>query len=136
LLEITKIIEKYLKLLKPNFVFTHNENDINIDHQIVFKSTISACRPVNKKYLEKIFIYEVLSSTEWNTDSKFKPQIFIDITNSMSQKIKALKKYKNEILISPNSRSLEKMKSLAKYRGSHIGYEYAEAFQLFRSNKI
>ena len=100
------------------------------------KATISACRPVSKYFLEHIYFYEVLSSTEWNTHNDFKPQVFVDITKSMPSKIKALKKYKKEILKSPNSRSLEKVIAQAEYRGAFAGYKYAEAFQLFRSTKI
>lgn len=136
LIEITKIIEGYINLIKPNIIFTHNNFDINVDHQIVNKATIAACRPINKNYLNEIYTYEVLSSTEWNTSNNFNPQLFVDITKSIKQKIRALKKYKKEILKSPNSRSIEKTIAMAEYRGAFVGYKYAEAFQLFRSNKL
>ena len=37
---------------------------MNVDHQIVHKATISACRPVSKYFLEHIYLYEVLSKID------------------------------------------------------------------------
>ena len=34
-LEIIKYIEKQIKTHKPEIIFTHYENDLNIDHQII-----------------------------------------------------------------------------------------------------
>ena len=133
IIEVTKSIEEVIKAFKPNIIFTHNSDDINIDHRICYAASLAACRPYNKKFIEKIYTFEVLSSTEWNTKSSFQPQTFIDISNEINHKIKALKKYGNEILPDPNSRSVKKVKSLANYRGAFIGVNEAEAFELIRS---
>ena len=52
---IIKKIENILKIYKPEIVFTHYYEDLNIDHQIVSYSTITACRPVNSKFLKKYY---------------------------------------------------------------------------------
>ena len=49
LLKIVKKIEKKILSFKPEIIFTHFNNDLNIDHQIVNKATITACRPIGKK---------------------------------------------------------------------------------------
>ncbi len=63
-LEIVKKIELILEKTKPEIIFTHFNNDLNIDHQIISKATITACRP-QIKYVKKILFFEIPSSTEW-----------------------------------------------------------------------
>lgn len=130
---IIKKIEEMLTLFKPELIFTHYFEDLNIDHQIISNALITACRPNTKNnYIKKIFLFEVLSSTEWSIGKKFKPNYYQNINNFISHKLKAMSKYKSEIQKSPLPRSLETIKSLAKLRGSEVGKYYAEAFILFR----
>ena len=129
---IIKKIENILKIYKPEIVFTHYYEDLNIDHQIVSYSTITACRPVNSKFLKKILFFETLSSTEWSIKRTFQPNYYYDIENFLSFKIKAMKMYKSEIQKTPQPRSVKAIESLAKLRGSEINKKYAEAFFLHR----
>ena len=46
---LTNIIIKYFSQYKPDIVYTHFENDLNIDHYHTFFSTFVASRP-NKKF--------------------------------------------------------------------------------------
>ncbi len=134
LLEIVKEIEKIINKCNPNIVYTHFKNDLNIDHKITYHAVITACRPLPKSNIEKILLFEVLSSTDWSSkiSSSFQPNFFVDITKSIKKKINVLKKYKNEIRKNPHSRSLDNVKNLAKFRGSSIGVNYAEAFMVER----
>ena len=135
LLKIVQFIEKHIKLIKPDTVFTHFENDLNIDHQITSKATITACRPLKKQTVKSILFFEILSSSEWNISSKnknFKPNYFIDISKSLKFKLEALKCYKREIKKWPHPRSIEGVKLLSKTRGSSVGLTNAEAFVLGR----
>ena len=58
-------IEKYIVDIKPQIVFTHFNGDLNIDHQIVSKSVITACRPQKKNPVKKLLFFEIPSSTDW-----------------------------------------------------------------------
>ena len=130
---VIKKIEKILKTYKPQIVFTHHFEDLNIDHQVISNALITACRPnLKNKYLKKILFFEVLSSTEWSVKRNFNPNYYQEINNFISYKLKAMKEYKTEIQQNPLPRSIETIKSLAKLRGSEIGMNYAEAFILFR----
>jgi LmbE family N-acetylglucosaminyl deacetylase len=132
-LEIIKKIEEILNRYKPSLIFTHNFSDLNIDHEIVSKSVVTACRPnKNNNKIKKILFFETLSSSEWSIDRNFKPNYYIDITKYISSKIKAMSKYKSEIQKSPMPRSLDNIKTLAKLRGSEINKNFAEAFSLYR----
>ena len=135
LLKIIKKIEKILKTFKPEIVFTHFEDCLNIDHQTAFKATLTACRPLKKISVKKILSFEVLSSTEWTASKKksFHPNFYINIDNEIKKKIEALKFYKSELKKYPHSRSVEGIKTLAKFRGISSGNKYAEAFILVRN---
>ncbi len=136
LLKITRNIEKAINTIKPDILFTHYENDLNIDHQIIFKAVMTATRPKPKTKIKKIFLFETLSSTEWKYSIKkkqqFNPNYFVDISKTINKKIKAFSCYKNEVCDWPHPRSLKGIKTLAMYRGQSVGIKFAEAFYLLR----
>lgn len=134
LIEIIKSIETIKSKVKPDVVYTHSYTDLNKDHQVVNKATLTAFRPVDKQKVQ-IYSYEVNSSTEWNPSDVFRPNIYIDITNFISKKIKAFECYKSEIRDYPHPRSKEAIIALAKYRGFQSALKYAESFHLIRGYK-
>jgi len=132
-LDIIKKIEIIIRKFKPSLIFTHYHKDLNIDHEIVSKSVVTACRPNKKnRNIKKILFFETLSSTEWSVERNFKPNYFVDITKFIDAKLKAMSKYKTELQISPMPRSLDNIKTLAKLRGSEINKRYAESFFIHR----
>ena len=135
ILEVVKVIEKAKKFIKPVLVYTHFPDDLNIDHQIVAKATMTAFRPKFKETCEKIFAFEVPSSTDYANFKKkiFKPNHYVNIDKFWKKKLQALKAYKGEMMKYPNSRSLKGLESLARYRGNQVGLKMAESFQILRS---
>ena len=132
-LDVIKKIEKIINAFQPSLIFTHYHKDLNIDHEVVSKSVVTACRPSKKnKNIKKILFFETLSSTEWSVERDFKPNYFVDITKFISFKLKAMSKYKTELQKNPMPRSLDNIKTLAKLRGSEINREYAESFFIYR----
>ena len=134
LLEIVKKIEKINNEIKPEIIFTHYKNDLNIDHKITYDAVITATRPVIDEPVKTIYSFEILSSTEWNYPLSFSPNFFFDITKTISKKIEAMKIYKSEIRDFPHPRSLEGIELNAKMWGLKAGLKFAEAFQLVRCN--
>ena len=45
LLKIIQKIEDQIRKIKPDLIFTHFENDLNLDHQIINRAVITATRP-------------------------------------------------------------------------------------------
>jgi len=130
-IDLAKSIEKHINSFKPNTILTHSPNDLNVDHVMTFEATLVATRPI-KNVFESIFSFEVLSSSEWNLEKPFNPNFFVNITNHVEKKCKALAAYDNEMKKSPHPRSTEVIKALAKYRGAQVGVDYAEGFRLVR----
>ena len=138
LLDICKLIEIKINSFKPDIIFTHNFSDLNIDHQLAAKATITATRFYKKRKFS-IFSYEVLSSSFLNfIDHKniFNGEYFFDISKTINLKIKALKQYKDEIRKFPHPRSVEGIKVLAKFRGMQCNLKYAECFKVIKSKNF
>ena len=55
-LKIVKIIEKYILDFEPDAIYTHHVGDVNIDHQILHHSTITAARPLPGSCVKKLQI--------------------------------------------------------------------------------
>ena len=137
IIEINKIIEKEIRLFKPNIILTHNSNDCNNDHRIINRSIMMASRPmISNKFLKKIIVFEIISSTEWNFENQFSPNYFETLSEkNLNDKIKAFNYYKSEIQKGHMPRTKDGIKTLAKYRGKIICSKYAEAFQIIRAFK-
>lgn len=133
ILDINQIIEKEIQEFKPDTIFTHSNLDANNDHQIVHRSTLMATRPNATNFVNKVYSYEILSSSEWRFTDSFKPNFFVSLSEKeVELKWKALSCYESEIKPFPFPRSTEGIFTLARYRGMQAGVEYAEAFSLIR----
>lgn len=132
LLDIIKVISKIKNKIKPDIIFTHFENDLNIDHQITYQAVLTATRPVNGETVKEIYSFEVLSSTEWNYPLSFIPDTFFDISETMDLKLNAMKEYSSELCEYPHPRSLKGIKLNANYQGMRVGKQYVEAFKSIR----
>ena len=135
-IEIVKVIENKIKLYEPDLIYTHHSGDVNIDHRRVHEALITSCRPLPGNKVKRIVSFETPSSTEWQPpDSNifFKPNWFVDISEHINKKIKALELYNSEMREFPHPRSIENIVNLAKVRGAQVGLKYAEAFVLLRN---
>ena len=136
LLEIVKTIEEVKNEVKPDIVYTHFQGDLNIDHRTTVQAVLTACRPLPEETTKEIYAFKIPSSTEWAAsvvgDSHFKPNVFIDISKTLEQKIEAMKVYKSEIKPFPHPRSPEALKASAMHWGTHAGLKAAETFMLIR----
>ncbi len=131
--KLNQMIGEYFSIIKPSIVLIPFP-DRHIDHKLVFESCMVLSRPVGKFYPKIILCYETLSETNWNApgiEPSFTPELFIDITDTMIKKRKALKCYKSQINKN-TSRNIEACNSLANFRGSQNNCKYAEAFKVVR----
>lgn len=134
MLDIIKIITKYIETYNPDTIFTHHRGDLNIDHRRTCEAVLTACRPVGEYCVRRIITFETPSSTEWNYDNNtsFCPNVYFDVLRTINAKIKGMECYESEMRDFPHPRSARSLKALACYRGSNVGFEMAEAFMLLR----
>ena len=135
LLDVVKIIEELVERLQPQVVYTHHGGDLNIDHVVVHRATLTATRPMQGQPVREIYVFEVPSSTEWSFQSfgpGFRPNVFVDIRDTLDIKVQALSLYNTEVRSFPHPRSPEAIHAIARRWGSVVGCQVAEAFELIR----
>lgn len=135
LLTIVKEIESEIKTVKAECVYTQHGGDLNIDHVLVFRATLTATRPTADHPIKAVHAYEVPSSSEWSFQKfspVFHPNVFVDISKTLDLKIRAMARYESEAREFPHPRSPEAIRAVAQRWGSVAGVEAAEAFELVR----
>tara|TARA_B110000483_G_scaffold239850_1_gene319214 strand:+ start:327 stop:998 length:672 start_codon:yes stop_codon:yes gene_type:complete len=109
--------------------------DRHIDHRTVFDCAMVNTRPNKKNHPKFVLSYETLSETHWNApyiEANFTPDFFVNIDETIKDKIKALNCYQSQIKDN-QSRSIQAVQALARFRGSQNGCKYAEGFKLIRA---
>ena len=132
-----KILE-VVQSIQPDEVYIPHFGDMQKDHQIVVESCMVALRPKYKPQVKRIYSYETLSETGWNiptVQNEFIPNVFVDISDSLEEKKKALSYYSLQVSQYPDARSVDAIEALAKYRGALMNMKAAEAFMLIRELK-
>ncbi len=127
LVDVITPIEERMRRHRPQIVYTHFGGDLNRDHQLVFEAVLVACRPVEPT-LEALYCFETPSATEWNAPMQFSPNYFVDVSDTLDDKLKAFACYESEVCAYPHPRSLESLRHRAHYWGNLVGMDAAEAF--------
>jgi methionyl-tRNA formyltransferase/LmbE family N-acetylglucosaminyl deacetylase len=141
LVELVRSIEEVVTKLRPQVVYTHHGGDANTDHQITFKATYAACRPMSHigASVERLLTFETPSSTDQAPqvgEYIFGPNSFVDVEPVWDRKMQALKCYPSEMIGGIHPRSYEYIEALARMRGGYAGVRLAEAFVVVRERLI
>lgn len=134
--QINQEIFAVVDAVRPETVFVPFIWDLHLDHREVTESVLVAVRPINGCPVRKVYMYETLSETGWNTPSaerSFIPDTWVDISAHIDRKIGAMQCYGSQIKAYPNPRSADGIRALAMYRGSTVGLAYAESFMTVRN---
>lgn len=123
---VVDAIDKVINEYKPDIIFTHYPFDTHQAHEGTSKATIAAGRRSRT-----IFFYEPVYPSG-RSYVAFKPQLYVDITDTIDIKLKALREHYSEYTKFGGESWLESVKCHAGYRGSDIGATYAEAFEILR----
>ena len=133
--ELNDAISQVVNEVQPEVVYIPHRGDVNQDHRLVFEAAIVATRPKHGPRIKRILAYETLSETEWAAPfagDAFVPNVYVDISDTLETKLKAMAAYQTELKEYPHPRSLEAISTQAKFRGSAVGVPAAEAFMLIR----
>jgi LmbE family N-acetylglucosaminyl deacetylase len=133
--ELNEAISRVVERVRPYAAYIPHKGDINKDHRLVFEAALVALRPKPKISAKKVLAYETLSETEWGIPEPkevFLPNFYVDISDTLRIKLKAMMAYKSELKSYPHPRSLKGIRALAIKRGSEVGLKAAEAFMLVR----
>ena len=131
--DIIKKISEVFKRIQPNIIYTMFANDVHSDHRMAFDAVYSCTKSFRYPFIEKIYMMETLSETEFALsvpEKTFIPNVYVDITEYIDKKLEIIQLYTQEMMAEPYPRSLSSIKAQARLRGSRAGVMYAEAFQL------
>ena len=135
LLDIVQTIEAEIEEHNPDIVYTHHYGDINVDHELTCRATVTATRPLADSSLERVLAYETLSASEWSipdASNAFQPTSFVDISSHLDAKLDALVVYENELRESPHPRTVDTIQKNAQLWGAKAGVDAAEPFEVLR----
>ncbi len=132
--KVANVIEE----VQPNEVYMMYENDVHSDHKISFYAVYSCLKSFRRPYINRILMFEALSETEFavaTSQSSFIPNVYVDISDYLEQKLDIMRMYDTELMEEPYPRSISSIQALARIRGSRAGVKYAEAFMLLYSKE-
>jgi LmbE family N-acetylglucosaminyl deacetylase len=126
--KLVTLIDSLITEHKPDSVFTQWHGDSHQDHQILTSSVISACRNQNN-----LFMYET-TIPGGITEKSFRPQLFVDITETIDIKKNALECFQSQF-IRCGEIWIPAVIGRCSYRGYQVDAKYAEAFEVIKVTK-
>lgn len=138
LLDIVQTVEAEIEDHAPEIVYTHHYGDLNVDHELACRATVTAARPLEDSSVERVLAFETLSATEWSApspDNSFQPQHFVTVDEQIADKLDALAVYSDELREPPHPRSVKTTRQNAEVWGAKVGSHAAEAFELIRERR-
>jgi len=133
--ELIEKISQVINEIKPNIIYLPFKEDIHSDHKRIFEAAYSCTKSFRYPFIKKIYMLETISETEFapsTKDDSFIPNVYVDISKYMEEKIKIINVYKKEIGQHPFPRNEKNIRALATLRGATCGCEYAESFMLLK----
>jgi len=124
-----------LRKIQPDVLYIPHQGDLHGDHKATYWAALVAARPTGGTSPSRILCYETLSETEWGAPTAaeaFVPTIFVNISEYLPIKLRAMACYETQLQAPPHARSLKAIEALATYRGATVFVAAAEAFVLVR----
>ena len=120
--EILEHLVYLRRSLSPEVVFAPSGSDVHQDHQVLYAEAVRAFKQTT------LWGYEL----PWN-HINFAAQAFVTIKNEhLEKKWLALQAYKSQIELNRSYFTFNFIEGLARVRGTQIGTEFAEAFEVVR----
>lgn len=121
--QLIRAIEDVVRTVAPEIVLVNFPEDSHQDHRAASRATIAATRNV-----KEVLFYESPTSMH------FEPDIFVDITDIMDEKIKLLELHASQVEKTSieNLKITEIAKAYATFRGVQGRVKHAEGFRGLR----
>ncbi len=116
-------IERLLKELRIDTIYSHWNGDSHQDHINTLKSVFAAGR-----YVDSIFLFE---QVPYPRVGKIFSEVnyYVDVSDYYLIKEKSLLAHESQVVGRYKNKILTGMRSLAEFRGSQCNCQYAEAFE-------
>jgi len=112
-----------LHSVQPDIVLTHWVGDVHHDHRALAQASLHCCR-----HIPRLLMY---CSNWYESNQRFDPRLFVDISKTLDEKIKLIKIHKSE-----NCRTdwvwVDCIRSQARIMGAKAGVQFAEGFEVVK----
>ncbi|HTR55122.1 MAG TPA: PIG-L deacetylase family protein [Kofleriaceae bacterium] len=130
---VNAAVSQMIERIAPEILFVPFSHDLHRDHREIFHAASVAWRSSSAagRAIRSVYCYEVQSETHWNPpylEAGFLPNTWVDITDQLEVKLRALACYESQVRAAPDARSIDAVRALAVWRGSQQGLGAAEAF--------
>ena len=122
---VVEAIERTLDDFGPDVILTHWPFDTHQAHRNTALSTVAAGR-----YFTSILMYEPMMPSG-RSYVGFRPQIYVDISASIDQKLNSLKAHASQFR-RYGTAWVEAVEARSRLRGFEVGVGHAEAFEALR----
>ena len=135
-LDVMDAMADVVRYARPDVIITHNDDDYMLDHKetSIIATNGSFCSGLGhrpRKYeafssFIPVFFMDTLAGVN------FQPTHYVDITNQIDTKIKALECHESQLkwmLEHDNIDFADMVRTCSKYRGYQCGVAYAEGFR-------
>ena len=136
--KLVSSVSEVFRAFKPEEVFLPYPGDAHSDHRITFEAVSACTKWFRYPSVRSVLAYETLSETDFGIDPKdtgFRPNVFVDISQQLEQKLELMRTYESEMGEFPFPRSEKAIRALARIRGLQTGFEAAEGFVLLRESR-
>ncbi len=121
--------------IQPDTVYVPFPGDVHSDHRIVFDAATACTKSFRCPSVKKIVAMEIISETDFGIDptrETFRPNLFVDISGVLDEKIRIMYMFDSEMGDPPFPRSEQNIRALSNWRGSQAGVKAAEAFNVLK----
>lgn len=126
---VVEAINRTIDAMQPTTIFTHWPFDTHRSHANTALATIAAGR-----YFNTILMYEPITPSG-RSYVGFRPQLYVDITDSIELKLQALRCHKSEYE-KYGEQWIEGVEARSRYRGYEMKSRYGECFEVSRLEAV
>ncbi|HET7391520.1 MAG TPA: PIG-L family deacetylase [Nitrososphaeraceae archaeon] len=126
--KFTTLIDQIIRKYKPEAIFTQWIGDSHQDHQALTRAVIAASRDSNN-----LFMYET-TMPGGVTESAFRPQLFVDISETLEIKKNALNCFDSQ-KIRCGDPWIGAIVGRSLFRGYQMNTKHAEVFEIIKVTK-
>lgn len=128
--ELVGHLDRMIERVGPDLLITHAERDSHHDHRLTHWAVLSASRRTQATLM-------AFPPADRRTAafSRFAPNVFVDVTETIDTKIEALRQFEYEGQGFRNL-EIEAIRQQCSQVGSLCGASYAEAFELIRTSTL
>ncbi|MFS0212270.1 PIG-L deacetylase family protein [Corynebacterium striatum] len=127
---LTSAIISTMRSVNPGCILYHRHGDTHLDHDLVNQCVRYALMRVDDQKISWGLEFEVPSSSERGMRLDQGQGFYVDISDELPLKQRALACYETELEQNGRSRSLQGIEKYAAFRGLTAGCEYSEFFRV------